>query len=377
MISKSLSKKKISLELQSIICFLCILFIFKSPVIAILQIEFSLVLVLLVLVFTVLYLLMNLPDKFSSFEIVVLFAFSSLFLYALLQTIVLKVEIIFLIELVFLFLFFYIGYSLVSQKNYSQFWFLVVIVVVESIFLVLNRNFMLTSGQNYLLLSTPIVVAVIFLFFYHLESKNLMVVPLVVFVVYASFLLQSRFTFLFLIIFIFAYILFSRVTLSKILFCSFIAYLLYISLDNFDYQSLPVFKRLAIQGVESITRNEILTDYFLSMKNSYITGFGFSNTEDMFSNKLNKYPHNFILHLISEFGVVALPSIFIFIVIFFKSLWVYRKSEVRTKFIFTVYFFYLLVFLKSFSLYDAYPLFFFGGIAAMECLKQKRLKNEF
>lgn len=127
--------------------------------------------------------------------------------------------------------------------------------------------------------------------------------------------------------------------------------------------NLKVVDRIMALAINSDTRFTIYNILFNSLDEFILTGFGTGGTEVFLMSKLNQpYPHNLFVELITEFGLIGL-GFSMYLIFFIVSVLVNIKWEnIQVKIFALIFIFTLIIYMKSFSLYNAYPFFFLLGL---------------
>jgi len=177
----------------------------------------------------------------------------------------------------------------------------------------------------------------------------------------------SRTAAIFTIFFIYIYILYLS---PRLLITSTLVMILFIvfgsELLSLDY-NFPWFERFSKRYADGTIigniRLDLLGTYFQEFENFYIHGFGLFSSGDALYSKQYNYPHNFVLELISDLGIlglmlggVILGYLGMFYYHFFQNI---KNINEEYLFVFLVLSYYLAVFLKSSSAYSISPIIFF------------------
>lgn len=311
---------------------------------------------------------------YSSNELVIFGLYFLVCLYALLTAFIgEKGSEGLLLELIVLGLFLHIGREASFRVVRSFFGAFFLITLIQVCFLLVNRDHFYTSGVNYLLISVPIgllaclcVAALLWE-----RSKARIVIYLVVyFLAIASLLtMQSRAVFIFTLMFTFLLpvVFFKSIKIGFYLLSliMIVSFLFYESLQELYFQSvISVRLNDLLDNFESEPRWQIYSIYFASFYDFFLTGFGLGGTPmSLYANTSEKYPHNFILEFISEFGIIG--GVFSFWLIISTVLYATRKLRFNKyeTYIFVASCYFILNFMKSFSIYDSSMLFLFAGLA--------------
>lgn len=351
-------------RLIQLLIILVFLFLFKSTFIALTRLDFVIVSTLASILIIGLIATGTLGYRFKYQTLVPSLIFLVLLLYGFIQVVFVDAEITVYLELLGLAVFFYIGYFFAEYVDSYAYRFLSIFVLLECVALILYRGYIFDSGQNYLLLATPIVVTLIFQSFRLQQTRSLTGFIVIFILLFASLNLQSRTTFIFELVFIciFAFAFWPKATsILTFLGMLFVGYIGSKASSAF-FEGFPVVVRLLSEGLESSSRVNTLREYFSGFEDFYITGIGMGRTPELFSDSLVFYPHNVLLEILSEFGLLGLPLILFFLVVFTLGLMRYKNSSMMMRVNITIFVFLFIVFNKSFSFYDAYPLLFYTGV---------------
>lgn len=168
---------------------------------------------------------------------------------------------------------------------------------------------------------------------------------------------------LLILVFAFINIIKNRDIISIFIMACIVVMFFYYNLDTVVTSGF--YKRLLLFESEGLgDRVTIYSDALDSLKHlNFLTGHGFSVSGKVVYDDFFIYPHNLHLHFLFELGVIG----FIFSLIF-PSILIYGfirllKGENDDFLVFYFsYFYFYLNFMKSFSMYDSWLLFVFGGI---------------
>ncbi|OBT09109.1 hypothetical protein A9267_08845 [Shewanella sp. UCD-FRSSP16_17] len=233
----------------------------------------------------------------------------------------------------------------------------------------------MTKGVNYLLLSLPIGISAV-LCFHFWNTLNSLFIRLLYLVIgflcfFGLFYLQSRAVVITVVVFsIVATLIDSSlktVTIKLIISMVFVFFVFVTFFDSFVglYESSALFERMngLITGESSEPRVLLYSDFFSRLNTFYFSGFGMGGTEiALYENTAAKYPHNFILEFISEFGILG--GLFSLLITITALLQCVKLVMVDSKNMGLVlfYLFYLMNFMKSFSIYQSTFLFVAFGL---------------
>lgn len=286
-----------------------------------------------------------------------------------------------LIELFALVILFFIGRSLSPFTFRYMVYFCISVSTALSIILILDRGYVFSSGINYLLVSIPIGLGVLLslcLMFSEdrfLFKVFLLVCCLISFV--SLFYLQSRAVFLSVVIFSFFIYMYSSknnfLNYKNLLFLFFLILLMSYKSEYLIvfYEDSSLFYRLdaLFAGTSHEPRSELYSSYFSHLNEFYFSGFGLGGTEaGLYSNTIEKYPHNLVLEFWSEFGVLGLVfSLSLLFFAFKRKIYLLINSP-DSLILVVLYLFFLMNFMKSFSIYQSSVFFFALGLIYNEKL---------
>lgn len=319
---------------------------------------------------------------------VIVFSFLlGLILYVLLTYILNPESIMDLIEFILILLFFFLGkkMNIVSLK---YFYFTIIIVtLVQSSLLIFDRGYIYDYGINYLLITLMISPAMMFVYMLLFEKnislyKKILLTFITLIYIFALLNTQSRTSFLSAILFILIYPVYILESRKKKYYIFFLVLIISFG-ANFMYniyENSVIVERMSnlFLHPENESRIGLYELYFHQMNGMWITGFGIGQgNKIIFANSIDKYPHNFILEFSSEFGMIGIFFIISFLLATFFKLYNLKFKSINIFFKFnTILFLYLLlIFSKSFSIYDSYVLFFSFGLIWSLDTSFKRKKN--
>jgi len=282
---------------------------------------------------------------------------------------------IYILELIALFFLYIIGRTI----NIFSYKIIVSIILmigfIQAIFLIYNRGYIYDSGVNYLLLSLTIglYTCLSLLSYIFSKKKYHKIYFLVLFILgwISLFSMQSRAVFL--VVGLYS-ILMPFIILSvknKLKLIGFIFTVLMIGVFIYQNQIKEIYENTIIHermyelfyNFENEPRFITYGLYFNNFEDFFITGYGINGTKlGIYTSTIEKYPHNFILEFISDFGILGFMFSVFFISRSFFILLVKTKNNFYSLSIFTIYMYYLINFMKSFSIYDSYVLFFAIGL---------------
>ncbi|WP_373929904.1 O-antigen ligase family protein [Vibrio cyclitrophicus] len=316
-------------------------------------------------------------------EIILFVAFSFMFIYAILsmfiETGLSNFNLIF--DVFALFCIYLVG-RVIYFTSYKYCVYIIFLVgFLHSLGIIFYRDLMYSSGVNYLLMSLMIGLFTCFSLIAVFNNRKTIIVLFFItlyFVGWAAlFSMQSRATFLFVG---FVSILIPNLSLNNsqrvvfnfgILLFFIFAITFYLP-DILDfYENSNIHQRMDSLFSDFRHEQRFVTYglFFHNLKYFFISGFGLGGTtEGIYSSTVEKYPHNFILEFWSEFGLLGL---FFSLLIFLISIGNFLKFLSRDRGFWTVsvlllYLFYLMNFMKSFSIYDSSILFFSFGLLMNE-----------
>ena len=284
-------------------------------------------------------------------------------------------NVVFIADLLSLILIYIIA-RLIDLSAYKMIVFTVFFIgFVHALMLIYARAYIYSSGVNYLLLSLVIGLFTCFSLIGILMQKKILFKLIFVGLYFvgwiALFAMQSRATFIYVALYSFIvpfFIMSGKKRLVFLVSLSLTISALFIYFYNeivLLYEASKVYQRMDSLFNNFGNEQRFITYglYFSKISDFFPTGFGVGGTtEGIYSTTVEKYPHNFILEFFSEFGVIGLIFSVIFI---FNSLFV-SFCRIRREFwsltIFSLFFFYLMNFNKSFSIYDSSMLFLAIGL---------------
>lgn len=261
-------------------------------------------------------------------------------------------------------------FILAQQVSYSSFlYFLNMTFILSSalaLLLITNRGYVFSGGINYLLISLPLGLTTILssscAFTARVTVAKLFYLFCAGICFMSLFYLQSRAVFLtsiVLLFFIHCYYNIVRKSYLKLFFLPVLfTFFLYPYFDDFYnlYTSSNLFDRLdAFFNSSSVEpRAGLYSNYFLQLEQFYLSGFGMGGTENgLYSHSVEKYPHNLVLEFWSEFGLMGLilSALILFPALFksMKDILRHRENIVTLLF----FLFFLMNFMKSFSIYQS------------------------
>ena len=291
-----------------------------------------------------------------------------LFLYATLTAFQYPTQraILFFIEFFLISFFFFIGKQSRWFEQNRYFVFLVIITALQSMALLYDRASVFNNLQNYLLSTLMVAWSSVYLtvrlFFSTGGFRRVVLFVLLLVHVAALLQMQSRTSVIFLILF---FIFYPSFHLNKWRYLAYISGLIaavlfgaFVLHDRIS--SVLVYDRIErlIFQFDEEPRIQVYLTFFEAIGGRWFTGFGIGQTASAVFNGLYDHPHNFVLHFLSEFGVLGLLFV---LVLFGQTIFgsyavpAHTLSTFHVCVAFVVYM--AFNFLKSFSLYDSYLLF--------------------
>lgn len=307
---------------------------------------------------------------------VVLLSYMSLIFYAFITLYVTGFQnYIYFIELISLSLLYIAGRTINTESYIVLVRVILTIGLVHSLVLLLDRGYIYSSGVNYLLLSLTIGLYTCISLLYVVFSKSKLWKTLYIFLFiigwYALFSMQSRAIFLIVSLFSFVLPWFLLTSKNRLKVYGFGLVLLVVAISFFQDSIVDIYSNSAISermfelfyNFEDEPRIILYSLYFQNFTDFFLTGYGINGTDSgVYSSMTEVHPHNFILEMISEFGLIGLLFSFIFI---FRPMYIILmkiENNLHVITIATMYLYYLIIFMKSFTIYDSYALFFVTGI---------------
>lgn len=307
---------------------------------------------------------------------VVLLSYMSLIFYAFITLYVTGFQnYIYFIELISLSLLYIAGRTINTESYIVSVRVILTIGLVHSLVLLLDRGYIYSSGVNYLLLSLTIGLYTCISLLYVVFSKSKLWKTLYIFLFiigwYALFSMQSRAIFLIVSLFSFVLPWFLLTSKNRLKVYGFGLVLLVVAISFFQDSIVDIYSNSAISermfelfyNFEDEPRIILYSLYFQNFTDFFLTGYGINGTDSgVYSSMTEVHPHNFILEMISEFGLIGLLFSFIFI---FRPMYIILmkiENNLHVITIATMYLYYLIIFMKSFTIYDSYALFFVTGI---------------
>lgn len=258
---------------------------------------------------------------------------------------------------------------LINEKPYIiKIAILVVLIscIVQSAYILYDRSYILNWKLNYLLIASLLPVTIIYCFseiwFSKVALMKLFNILAVILMLMALGQVQARFSSVFAlcgIVFV-AILNFRKIASSKLGILILILVAFYVADIWLTIKRAAFYARMLELDINNIDRLEIIEIYLTLMSQHWLTGFGLGETPVI---PKHFYPHNYLLEFYTEFGVIG----FVFAVTI-TYLSVFRilknfKNDSIDRFILILVLHYILFFLKSATIYDAYVLFICFGIA--------------
>lgn len=263
---------------------------------------------------------------------------------------------------------------------------IMIIGVIAAIAVITQRSYVYLSGVNYLLISLGIgLSACVSLLFFNIKktSRSWYFLAYIICLI-SLFSVQSRFVFLFVIIYSLICFLCCNFFLKKY-FNLFIAFLFFLVIGAyfFDtilsiYNNTQIFNRMSslFSNFENEPRFETYQLYFNHINDFKYSGYGTGGTYEYVyraGTLRDTYPHNFFLEFYSEFGVLGLFFSSSIILISIFHLLKNKCLDCHYLAAATFFIFYFFNFMKSFSIYDSSILFLACGVISNKIFIHKRL----
>lgn len=287
----------------------------------------------------------------------------SLIIYVCLQVNSTKSLLTFL-EFIFLPISLFCGIVVSLRLQCYRFRLELLVCLIFALILITNRGLIYAGGQNYLLISNVILIGFIIASFS--GYRKLIIIFLQIIFIISCLFVQARFSILFAVTFFCFYWL-----SSKNLFIKFFMFLLIFTLSLQSLYFLELMQgfegvsRLISHGIFSNSRILLLEQYFSKIDQFWFTGLGLGQSQGLFTGYREAYIHNFALELISEFGVLSVPlllAVFAAVAYGARNYFPLRKRFKYFPTMFWLFIYFVLTFSKSFSVYDSYIMFFYGGL---------------
>lgn len=290
-----------------------------------------------------------------------------------------------LVEILILPLLYIIGRK-VNKPIWKTACFTILIIgLISSIAVITQRGYIYSSGVNYLLISLGIGLASCLSFlFFNIKHRYKYLYLTIYLVCFTSLLsVQSRFVFLFVVAYSFiCFVLFSF--LLKRYLNLIIAFLLLLLVGGYFFEMIvsvynnsQIFNRMSrlFVSFESEPRFETYQLYFNHIKEFNFTGYGTGGTFKYIYKAgalRDTYPHNLFLEFYSEFGLFGIMFSGSIILVSIYRIIINRCLDSYYLAAVTLFLFYFLNFMKSFSIYDSSILFLACGIISNNIFIIKR-----
>lgn len=274
-----------------------------------------------------------------------------------------------LVEFILITIFFFMGVKF-NRYDLKVFYTLIIsISLIESFMIFINRDYIYQWETNYLLVTMIIGVSSCLLLILILHFRSIFLKLFFIFCYFLTIIgiisMQARATALFVLFFSFLYPIFYFKRIKKGIYLLFLGIVFFISFDFiFDvYQNAKIYERMTelIYDFENEPRLLIYKKYFFGMQGMWLTGFGMGQSSNALFGD-NDYPHNFILEFGSEFGILGILFIVLLLGhIIFEKKYVVEENKLYFLFSYVFFLYFLVMFFKSFSIYDSYLLFLSFG----------------
>ncbi|MCG8409662.1 MAG: O-antigen ligase family protein [Bacteroidales bacterium] len=278
-------------------------------------------------------------------------------------------------DLVLIFMFYFIGKDLSRKESKLIGSIVVTFTIIHSLLLLCDYSvFYLDRKINYLLITMSIsygaIVSMVKLF----ETSVKLIYRIFFFIIMVLSICaisrtHSRVNFLVLVLFFMFLFIRKNATRKNIKYLIILVLLLFVTFSpiiNYLMENSLVVKRIMSYSVSNYehSRQQIFDTLISGFDTFKYIGFGTGGTETFLMSRINQpYPHNLFLEFYTEYGILgAIFSLYLFYFIsrllLFKVDW-HNYSE---KLYALILVFLLLLYMKSFSLYNAYPIFLFIGL---------------
>ena len=299
-------------------------------------------------------------------SLVLTFVLSAI-IYFLFTTIINKNYVKF-IELVSIMLPLSLGWILRGKKNVLFIAIFIVLVscMVQSVTILHDRMHVIGWKLNYLLVASLLPVAILYCFTEIWFSENLrnklFFICATILMLMGIAQMQARFSAIFALAGI---IVITVLNYKKILKTWTGAFLLILTIFSIPYilfaiQRASFYVRMLDIDLNKIDRIEIFSSYLNLMKPYWLTGYGIGETPEI---PIHFYPHNYLLEFYTEFGVLGLTFSVLITLLALKNVFYNFSNDKIARFTLILLIHYILFFLKSATIYDAYILFTSLGIA--------------
>ncbi|QHJ13438.1 hypothetical protein FX988_03699 [Paraglaciecola mesophila] len=247
--------------------------------------------------------------------------------------------------------------------------------VIQSSMLILNRSYLYSSGINYLLMSFVVALSTCICVPGVLLAKSIKIKILFIVIALINWVgllsMQSRAAFIFAFFYLIISPLFLLTNKSKAIYIATLSLLGMLIFSYFYkeiiefYQNSAVYARMfdLISNFENEPRLDVYGRVYNSLGEFYLTGYGLGETTpNLYKYTKDKYPHNFILEFWTEFGFLGLFFSLWLLFIGVKSCFFLNFNKYYNAVAVTMYLFFLMNFMKSFTIYDSAILFFLTGV---------------
>ncbi len=280
-----------------------------------------------------------------------------------------------LFELSVLFLFYFLGREIKKEDIFTLSNIILFFGFLHSIFLVYDRGYVYSSGVNYLLMSIAVGLSccISYLRFFYSPSKVKKIFFILIALVtwLGLFSMQSRAVFLFAFGYYLLLPTFILKGKAKTKFIIFISMSVFVVISYFYqdivyfYENSKIYQRMSdlFFNYQNEPRIVTYTTFFSHLSEFWFSGYGLNQTSsNIYVYTIEKYPHNFVLEFWSEFGLLGLSFALVFSFMPFFYIFKKRKVSEEEYISILIYLYYLMNFMKSFSIYDSSMLFLSAGI---------------
>jgi len=279
------------------------------------------------------------------------------------------------LDLILIFTFYFIGKELSKRDTEVVFKIVMFFTIVHSLFLLFDyQGFYLNRKINYLLITMSIsygcIVSIVKLFDNSTKFQHRIIFLFISLIsIYVISTTHSRTNFLILVLYFVFFFIKKNMTKKNIKYLiTSIGILLFALSFIIEYliNNFVVIKRImSLVNNNYADGRQGIIDALIGSFDSYkYIGFGTGGTEVFLMSKIHQpYPHNLFFEFFTEYGIIgAVFSIyliyFISKLILFKVNW--QNNSEKTYGLILIYL--LILYIKSFSLYNAYPIFLFIGL---------------
>ncbi|EOX3898153.1 O-antigen ligase family protein [Vibrio alginolyticus] len=280
-----------------------------------------------------------------------------------------------LFELSVLFLFYFLGREIKKEDIFTLSNIILFFGFLHSIFLLYDRGYVYSSGVNYLLMSIAVGLSCCISYLRVFYSSNKLKKIFFIFIALVTWLglfsMQSRAVFLFAFgyyLLLPAFILKGKAKTKFIIFISMSTFMVisYFYQDIvYFYENSKIYQRMSdlFFNYQNEPRIVTYTTFFSHLSEFWFSGYGLNQTSsNIYVYTIEKYPHNFVLEFWSEFGLLGLSFALFFSFMPFFYIFKKRKVSEEEYISILIYLYYLMNFMKSFSIYDSSMLFLSAGI---------------